>query len=96
MVGCHLALGPGREYLSGQYNRNKTVSKSTTKFFECQSQRCIVHSLSIMEHSHLAMMVARSCGSNVAKAHGAMVHVGLGSLGLGAHDLKPEFLGPGV
>ena len=49
-----------------------------------------------MEHSHLAMMVARSCGSNVAKAHGAMVHVGLGSLGLGAQDLKPEFLGPGV
>ena len=46
--------------------------------------------------SHLAMMVARSCGSNVAKAHGAVVHVGLGSLGLGAQDLNPDFLGPCV
>ena len=46
--------------------------------------------------SHLTMMVARSCGSNVAKAHGAVVHVGLGSLGLGAQDLKPDFLGPCV
>ena len=32
----------------------------------------------------------------VAKGRGAMVHVGLGSLGLGAQDLKPEFLGPEV
>ena len=36
------------------------------------------------------MMVGRSCGSNAAKGHGAMGHVWLGSLGLGARDLKPE------
>ena len=43
------------------------------------------------------MMVGRSCGSNVAKGHGAMVHVVLGSLRLGVHDLKPEFvIGLGV
>ena len=44
-------------------------------------------------NSPLAMMVGRSAGRTLQRD---MWHVGLGSLGLGARDLKPEFVRPGV